>query len=274
MNASKILFTDLDGTLLNDEKNISIGNRQAIKKALEHNHKIVITTGRPLPSALLLVEELGLTHEGCYAITYNGGLIYDCHNKKAIFRTTLPLAHVRHIFDVAREHNIHCNTYSDTHVISEKKTLELEKYCSRIKAPYELVGDINTYLTNEPVKVVMLDLAGRDRLAKVQAKISPWCNGIVNCFFSSAHILEFGPLEATKGNAVKYLCKYLDIPIENSVAAGDEENDISMLRAAGIGAVMANASSEIKKHGDYITTRNNNNDGIAEIIDKFLLQNV
>lgn len=271
MNAMKILFTDLDGTLLNDERKISIGNRQAIKKALEHSHKIVITTGRPLPSAMQLVEELGLTHEGCYAITYNGGLIYDCHSKEAVFQTTLPLEQVSYIFDVARKHHVHCNTYTDTHVISEKKTIELVKYCSRIKVPYELVENINTYLTKEPVKVVMLDLAGRDRLARIQVEMSTWCTGTVNCYFSSAHILEFGPLQATKGSALKYLCNFLNIPIEDSVAAGDEENDISMLHAAGIGVAMANASNEIKEHSNYVTRNNNNNDGIAEIIQKFIL---
>lgn len=271
MNKAKILFTDLDGTLLNDERQISYENRKAIKKALDQNKIIVITTGRPLPSALLLVEELGLTSEGCFAITYNGGVIYDCYHKKPIYKATLPIEHVKYIFDIARKNNIHCNTYSDTHVISEKKTLELEKYCERIKAQYEIVDNINTYLTDEPVKAVMLSLAGRDKLSKIKEEMETWCNGIVNCYFSSAYILEFGSLEATKGNALKYLCNYLNIPIENSIAAGDEENDISMLHAAGIGVVMANASNEIKKYGDYVTTRNNNNDGIAEIINKFLL---
>lgn len=271
MSSADILFTDLDGTLLNDERKISYTNRQAIQKMLKLNKKIVITTGRPLPSAMLLVEELGLTEEGCYAITYNGGLIFDCHNKKAIFKTTLPLEHVNYIFDNARKSNIHCHTYKDAHVISEKKTIELEKYCERIKMSYELVENVRTFLSVEPVKVALMDIAGRARLAKFQDEIISWCTGKVNCNFSSANILEFGPLDATKGVAVKFLCNYLNIPIENSVAAGDEENDISMLHAAGIGAVMANASIEIKKIGDYITTHNNNNDGIAEIIEKFLL---
>ncbi|MFA9377347.1 MAG: Cof-type HAD-IIB family hydrolase [Lachnotalea sp.] len=271
MSSTKILFTDLDGTLLNKERNISCKNRQTIEKALKQNHKIVIATGRPLPSVLHLVEDLGLTSKGCYAITYNGGLIYDCYNNEAIFKTTLALDYVRYILDQAQKSNIHCHTYSNNYVISEKKTKELETYCSRIKVPYEIVENITTYLAEEPVKTVMLDLAGRDRLSKIQAEMATWCSGKINCYFSSSNILEFGPLDATKGHAVKFLCNYLDIPIENSIAAGDEENDISMLQAAGVGAVMANASNEIKKYGDYVTQRNNNNDGIAEIIEKFLL---
>jgi Cof subfamily protein (haloacid dehalogenase superfamily) len=270
MNETKILFTDLDGTLLNDQKQVSYDNRQAIQKALKRNHKIVIATGRPLPSAVQLIEDLELTSEGCYAITYNGGLIYDSYHKKAIFKTTLPFEYVQYIFDKAKEKNIHCHTYSDEYVISEKVTRELELYCGRIKVPYSIVEDIHTDLVEKPVKVIMVDLAGRKRLTKIKEELASWCQGKVNCNFSNAYFLEFGSLEATKGTAVRYLCNYLNIPIENSIAAGDEENDISMIQAAGIGAVMANAPDEIKKLGDYITKHNNNNHGIAEIIEKFL----
>ena len=74
---SKIFFSDLDGTLLNDHQEITAGNQAAISEALAAGHKIVIATGRPLASARIQAERLKLTGEGCYAITYNGGLIYD-----------------------------------------------------------------------------------------------------------------------------------------------------------------------------------------------------
>ena len=271
MNETKILFTDLDGTLLNSERQISYDkSRQAIQK-LEINHKVVIATGRPLPSAVQLIEDLGLTYEGCYAITYNGGLIYDTFQKKAIFKTTLPLEYVHYIFDKAKENKIHCHTYSDDAVISEKLTNELEQYCSRIIVPYQLVENIHTNLVNEPVKVIMIDFSENNRLAKIKEELNDWCIGKVNSSFSNPFFLEFGSLKATKGNAVNYLCNYLNIPIENSIAVGDEENDISMIQAAGIGVAMANAAKGIKEYADYITVHNNNNHGIAEVINKFLL---
>jgi len=271
MSETKILFTDLDGTLLNSERQISYENRLAIKKALERNHKVVIATGRPLPSAVHLVEDLGLNYEGCYAITYNGGLIYDTFQKKAIFKTTLPLEYVNYIFDVAKENKIHCHTYSDDSVISEKLTNELKKYCNRIIVPYELVENIHTDLVNEPVKVIMIDFTEQNKLNKIKDELSDWCHGKINCSFSNPFFLEFGSLKATKGNAVNYLCNYLNIPIENSIAVGDEENDISMIQSAGIGIAMANATNGIKEYADYITEHNNNNHGISEVIKKFLL---
>jgi Cof subfamily protein (haloacid dehalogenase superfamily) len=271
MNSTKILFTDLDGTLLNDERNISYQNKQAIHKALENNHKVVIATGRPLPSALILMEELGLTNEGCYAITYNGGLIYDCGAKKAIAKSTIPMEYVHHIFQIAKEQGIHCHTYTDKYVISEQLTTELERYCNNIRIPYKIIDNMQQADIENPVKAIMIDFGGKERLAKVKEELNSWCDGKVNSYFSNPYLLEFGSLEATKGNAVKFLCNHLHIPIEHSIAAGDEENDISMLQAAGIGTVMANASDEIKKYGDYITKNNNNNHGIAEIIERFLL---
>ena len=82
---TRILFTDLDGTLLDDSKKITPGNQTAIDEALAQGHKIVISTGRPLAGAWAQAEKLGLTKEGCYAITYNGGQIYDSYHRKTIY---------------------------------------------------------------------------------------------------------------------------------------------------------------------------------------------
>lgn len=270
MEATKILFTDLDGTLLNSKREISAQNKAAIKKALDGGNKIVISTGRPLPSALLLVKQLGLIFEGCYAITYNGGLIYDCFNNEAVFKATVPIKYIRHIFDTANEFGVHCHTYSKEFVVSEKLTRELEHYCNAIKVSYKLVDNIEQ-LNEEPVKAVMIDRNGRDRLSKIQDSLSAWCTDKVNSHFSSSSLLEFGPLLASKGSAVEFLCSHLNIPMENSIAVGDEENDISMLKAAHVGAVMKNASADIKEYADYITENDNNNNGVAEVINKFML---
>lgn len=76
----------------------------------------------------------------------------------------------------------------------------------------------------------------------------------------------------TKGSAVRFLCEYTGIPLCNTIAAGDAENDISMIRAAHIGCAMKNAEEEVKQAADYITENDNNHDGVAEIIHKFVLK--
>ena len=87
----KIFFTDMDDTLLNSEKQVTKENMDAISEALAAGHKIVFNTGRPLSGFLPILKELGLDREGCYAIAFNGGLIYDCAAKKTLYRRTIPL---------------------------------------------------------------------------------------------------------------------------------------------------------------------------------------
>ena len=81
----KMIFLDLDGTLLDDEKKLPQVNREAMDEALAAGHKVLICTGRPLSSAVKLLPFFGLDKPGCYAITYNGGLIYDAGEKKAVY---------------------------------------------------------------------------------------------------------------------------------------------------------------------------------------------
>ena len=117
----KILFIDLDGTLLTDTKEITQENLRAIQKATELGHAIVVTTGRPLYSTVRQVEKLGLTKPGCYAITSNGALIYNSHTKETIFQTGVPRACLREAFYEAVRFGIHPHTYSATGVICEKE---------------------------------------------------------------------------------------------------------------------------------------------------------
>lgn len=267
----KILFLDLDGTLLNDDKEITSGNHEAIQKALKQGHKIVITTGRPLASAIVLSKELGLTQDGCYAIAFNGAEIYDLYHKKTVFKETLPLPFVRYLLDAAHAQGLHCQTYSDTHILSEYDTPALHRYESLTNLTSRIVPDVMMELTTEPGKVIVIDYENHDKLVHFQESISEWADGKVEHIFSCPQYLELVAPGMSKGHAIEVLCGILGIPKCNTIAAGDAPNDISMLETAAIGVVMNNAADDIKKYGDYITQRDNNHDGIAEVIEKFLL---
>ena len=90
--------------------------------------------------------------------------------------------------------------------------------------------------------------------------------------FSCYEYLEFMPAGINKGNSIRWMSNYLNIPMENTIAVGDAENDLTMIKAAGIGAVMKNARDEIKAAGNYITEKDNNEGGVAEVIQKFMLE--
>ena len=123
---SKLLCVDLDGTLLDDSKNISSGDLQGILQLLNAGHKFAIVTGRPLASALIVAQDYGLMIEGSYIATFNGGQIYDCSQKKVISEVRMPMEHAEYVFKKAKEAGLHVHTYKDAYVVCDKKTPELD----------------------------------------------------------------------------------------------------------------------------------------------------
>ena len=89
MNTTKILFTDLDGTLLDKEKNVSAHTLDVIHRMQEEGHKFVLSSGRPLNSVLAVAEQFGFTGPGSYVSSFNGGLIYDCYEKNTLLRSPI-----------------------------------------------------------------------------------------------------------------------------------------------------------------------------------------
>lgn len=268
----KILFLDLDGTLLNSQREISPGNRAALQKALAAGHRVVINTGRPLASAIKQNERLGLTQDGCYVISFNGGIIYDAFRKTVIHSQCLPLETAIAITRLCNEKNVHVQTYDREKVLVEPRweDSQIRNYCNRILMDYRVVPDFATGLLEAPPKVLAVSETDRPALEALQQEL-PKRFPEIDCFFSGYHLLEIVPKGVHKGTALKRLCEILHIPVANSVAAGDEENDLTMLQAAGVGCAMANAVEKVKQSADYITARNNDQDGVAEIVEKFLM---
>ena len=267
----KILFTDLDGTLLDSGKSITPANLDAIDRMIRQGHKFVIATGRPMQSAIQISRRYGWTGEGYYIASYNGGLIYDCNEDKPLVRFPVKMEYVRHILDEAKAAGIHAHTYDDVNVVSEKDTPELQLYCNGIMVPPVVVDDVTTYLKDEPIKVVAISRGAHAVLDGFRSRLAPYCEGKLTTVFSNPMLLEFENPRSTKGGAVTYMCSHFNIPISDSIAVGDEENDISMISAAGTGVAMANATDEVKAIADYITEHDNDHDGISEIINKFIL---
>ena len=114
----KILFTDLDGTLLDDNKDISAEDMSAIRKMIAAGHKFVMTTGRPLTSVKKLASRYGFLEAGFYLVSFNGGLIYDCESQEAILTRYIPVEEVKAIMDAAHACGMHAHTYSGDLVVS------------------------------------------------------------------------------------------------------------------------------------------------------------
>lgn len=268
--ANKILFTDLDDTLLDEDKEICRENREKISQMLREGHYFVITTGRPTATGSIVVKELGLTKPGCYMAAFNGAVIYDCAAKRILAQRTIPLYIVKEIIDEAHKAGIYIHTYQRDIILTEEHSKELDFYISKVKMEYQLVPDIYSRLYNDPNKLIMIDIEGQERLVEFQKqheKLLAQCN----VFFSQNECLEICPKDTDKGSAVNYIRRFLGVPQEHTVAVGDERNDIPMIRAAHVGVAVENGHPDIKKAANYITSHDSAHGAIAEVIDKFIL---
>lgn len=266
----KILFTDLDGTLLNDRKEITPGNRAAMDRALARGGRIVLTTGRPLASGIKQSKRLGLDGPGCYLIAFNGGVIYDCGERRILYAKTLPIALALELIRLCDPLELHVQTYNGDFVLVEPKNDDeaLRSYCQRLQIDRRVVSSFVAELREEPPKV--LAIAPRERLERLYKVLEKEYAHRVDFFYSSETLLEIVPTGVSKGSAVKWTCEMLGMPLFDAIAVGDEENDLSMIQAAGIGVAMANGIEKLKQAADYVTLRDNNHDGIAEILEKFM----
>ena len=136
--------------------------------------------------------------------------------------------------------------------------------------PVRILPDPPAALTKEPFKILTSCLHDRNLHQAYRQSLENWAKDKISLFFSSEYYLEHVPLGVSKGSAVQRLCSLLNVPIEQTYAVGDAENDITMLKAVHIGIAMANGEEQVKNSADYITKSDNEHGGISEIIKNFI----
>lgn len=268
----KLLCTDLDDTLLCGDKSISEGNLSAIRELCRQGHFFAFASGRPVQSCLPIAREYGFDRlEGFFIIAYNGALIYDCSSSSTVYTKPLERKYLRLVFDEALRFNIHCHTYDRTNVVCERHTAMLDEYNRVIKMPPVITDDVCSYLKVEPLKIICAELNDRPKLEAFRDHMAPLVEGHLDSVFSSNRLLEYNACGAGKGAAVLNLCDILGVKHSDSIACGDQENDISMIEDSGIGCSVKNGVEALKEKADYVTENDNNNDAIAEVINRFVL---
>lgn len=288
----KILFSDLDGTLLTDDKLILDEDMAAIQHMLDQGNKFLITTGRPLTSAKKLAKKHGFFKPGFFLVSFNGGLIYDCATEQPILTRRIPVESVKSIMDAAHSCGMHAHTYAGDLVISEYETDQLKKYCETMMMDYLVVDNvveyfaslesvtapvapavpINVVIKPSPIKVNVITPFGHGSLEEFRTEMRKTTAGNLFDVFSKPEMLEFSNLKSNKGDAVRFMADFYKVPLSDTIACGDEENDCPMIEAAGLGVAMVNGSEIAKSKADYITEADNNHGGIAEVIRKFVIR--
>lgn len=267
----KILFTDLDGTLLNNRSQIDEEMKQALREMTAKGHYLVLSSGRPLDSILEVKRLAGTDFPNVYVIASNGAVVYNCDTREIIHEIRVSYEDVINIWNFAKKHNVHVQTYTSDSIVTACEDEEIAFYRQRIHLPLILSNTPWKILTKPPHKLLLIDLHNHERIAKIQTLLEQAYSDRLQTVFSNPYYLEVFAKEAGKGNSLRYLCDYLDIPFTNSYAAGDAENDLSMLQAAGTAIVMCNGTDEVKRHADIITKRSNDECGLADIIYEYIL---
>lgn len=265
---TKILFTDMDGTLLNHEKEVTPYTREVLARWTAAGHKLVLCSGRDVNNLKYMKEQLKLDYAGMYLIGYNGGEIYDCQTKETLYRIGLKKEQVSHVMELAAEYRIHFHTYSETSIVSPTMDEGLAYYQRFINTHTVIEPDVLSVLDVEPCKCLLIERKDTDRLEKLRQALLPWAQEEgITLVYSNPYYLEVFPSASGKGAAVLKLCELLGINPLFSLAAGDAENDLSMIVQAGTGIAMANATPELQKAATTVTLYDNDHDGLARTIE-------
>ena len=269
----KVLFSDMDGTLLLSNCTVSPAMKEAIDHMTQNGHHLVLSSGRPLPSILEVCSLMGLEYPNMLIISNNGALVYDCDSKKPILEHRIAQDDIAKIVAAANSAGIHIHGYTEDEVVCYHDNDELRFYTRRIHMPLKCVENIADALPGGSYKLQMIHLTDRSVLEHFRDSLlqDKDLAGRIQAFFSNDQYLEILPAGADKGSGLRYVTDYLPVLRTNTFAAGDAENDISMMDAAHIGVAMKNASDAVKKHGDIITKYTNDEDGLVEIIKEYFL---
>lgn len=269
----ELIAIDLDGTLLTPERKISSKVKETIKLAKTKGIKVVICTGRPLPGVNSILEALNLEEEGDYVITYNGALVQQSHDGKAIAHHTLSFEDFLKIEDMSRQVGSHCHTIDEKYIYTANKDISpysvRESFLVNMPIRFRTVEEMDP--TIEISKMMMIDEP--DVLDAAIAKFPKDFYDDYTVLKSEPFYLEVLNKSASKGQALKDLAQILSIPRENIMAIGDNENDIDMIEYAGVGVGMGNAIASVKEVSDYITDTNEL-DGVATAIEAIAFDNV
>lgn len=262
----RLVFSDLDGTLLNNDSRVGAATKEAIASMSRKGHRLILTSGRPLDSILEVMRENDLTEPGMLVISNNGALIYDCDAKRPLAEYRISAKDLRYLTQEAAQMGVYCHAYSETHILTTAKTKELEFYTRRIHLPVTCVQDIASALPDGSFKLMTIDLENKKKLEAFRDHIADYCKGRIQAVFSNDYYLELLPIQAGKGNGVRFVCDYFHVPLSHAYACGDEENDISMLQAVGTGVAMKNAAEKVKQYADLITQEDNHHDGLVPLL--------
>ena len=259
----KMVVTDIDGTIYSPACGISSDVKSCIKNLVNNGIYVAIATGRTYSSAKYIADMIGIK---CPLICYQGGLVNSYEGEILSVKYLNPDI-AREIVSDCRKRKIHLNVYIEDKLYVEDDNQYIKDYIGDKGIDYFLVNSFDELDFSKLNKLLAINYDTKfiDDFIKELSEKYPQIY-VVKSF---DYFCEIANKEATKGNAIKFLANHLGFSEKEVLAIGDQNNDIEMVKTAGIGVAMDNGTEEIKAAADYITD-SVKNDGFVKAINKFV----
>lgn len=271
--AIRIILLDLDGTLLTREKQLSGANRAALERAADMGIWIVPSTGRFYEGIPAVVRELPFVR---YAVTINGAQVYDAAEKRVLHRAEIPPEAAERVFDRLDTLPVTYDCFLDGWGYMDAENYaridrfiedpRVNRMVKELRRPVEHFREF-IRRENRPLQKIQMFFRDMDRRREALESLAREFPDMA-VTSSISNNIEINDRAATKGEALRFLCRYLGLEIRDTMAFGDGSNDMSMIQAAGIGVAMANADPDLKAAADFVTDTNDA-DGVAKAIERF-----
>lgn len=271
MSNYDLIAFDMDGTLLNSEKQISEENIAAIEKAYRSGRHIALSTGRCIEELKPYFDRIPGVR---YLITVSGALVFDLAEDKCIYESPLPPRITAEILNIAKEHDQLTQLMSMHNFLQQDKFDSVESYNMGVyrelyRSTADIVPDLFEYYSLNTPPVYKLNLFMKNTQDRT-SMFERLRHLELETIFSEVTGLEYNNPGVSKGAGLRALCDHLGVPVSRSIAVGDADNDLEIIRTAGLGIAMGNANENIRAAADVIVS-DCDHSGCAEAIYKYLL---
>lgn len=268
----ELVASDIDETIVDDSKNVPLRNTEAIAKAEDMGVKVILATGRGPYELNEIPNQAGVIRDDRYIICCNGAIILRASDRVIVDSNGLSFKYAKAIFDYAYENELEFFIYA----LDKKYAINLDQHeHSNVytnDTNIELIKDDNIdFLEGEIILKALIKNRNIDYLHSLEVDIAAITNYDLEISYSSDMYMEINAKGVDKGIALQKVCDGYGIDIKNTLAVGDNYNDVAMLETAGIGVAVANAHLQVKEVSDTVTTATNNEGAVAEAIERFVL---
>ena len=257
----KLIAADMDGTLLNDDCEINPAVYKAVDKARAAGLLFTVSTGRPIQG---ITKYLDILDGDVPVISCNGAILVRAVSGETLFRAEMGRSEAMEIIERGRREGAVVAAWSGGKLYSTEVGSAYSDF-------YKTLSNMDTLSVSELPDADVTKLVWilpSEKVLELQKSYIPPKGVQSRC--SGDMFLEFFSVDAGKDKALAILAESLGVTLEETVAIGDNYNDMDMLKAAGLGVAMGNAPDEVKKAADLVTDTNEN-DGVAKVIDNILL---